>query len=428
MNNFIKKIILVSCLTLLLSGCGKTVEKEKDDTKIQDSSVKTSANEFNTPIDKQYSNILNRYFNYNSIRADNYESLARYPVAYTDVLIQFYAYVDRVIEENGDKYKILVNFVNNNLSSDTSQQIVIEGTYVEGKRYMANDFLKIYGIYKGMNTYSINNVDTVLPKVITDKIIMDESEGLAMFVEYDETEIRKVADAFFESSYTIIKPSYQYGSQNFDYLMSLPFHYIIKLDNQSNAKFNQYRIYTSFGGGISVATEDETSDIKRYINKSDINGNFILSTYTEHSKYLEIEYYDKNFKRLWNRTFENVENYIYDMNNGKIILNINSSIYSVDEKTGKDVYTPILVGEGIRIAALSNGDCILITKKKSDYMLYVDSKGTIKFKNGITYEIQSSDIQLANEKIYINNYLSDTKKNNVMVYDLDGKLLIDTAK
>ena len=253
------------------------------------------------------------------------------------------------------------------------------------------------------------------------------------FDEFSEDELREVVDAFFGSTYTLTKPNYTCddSSQLGCYLMGLPFHYNIRLDNNSNARFNNYRVYPS-GGIIDVATEQDNIDIKRYITKSSNGKNFVLSTYTKSNDYLELQLYNKDFKLIWSRTFENAGNYLYDSNNGRISLSIDNELYLINEETGKDIISPIMTVKASSIKLLSNGDVILVAQSGKDFITYIKADGKISWRTSLsTYNGESSNkidgiysILVANEKIYVGfmQYSSYT----VAVFDQAGKELVNT--
>lgn len=418
-----KFFVVLFCTCLILSGCSKedtnTVEGNVSDDKL-------SANtEFDMSIEEQYDDVLTRYFSYDSIFVNEYDNITRYPVAYQDVMIDFYAYVRKVLEEKDGSYKILVELFEGYNFDYVPHYIVIEGTYVNGKRYLENDELKIYGIYKGMENYTVDGSNEVLPKVVVDKTVIVDVTGTV--VEYDEDDLRKVAEAFFDTTFTLVKPYYDSTTEAGRYLMSLPFHYIVTLDNQSNARFNKYRLYTG-SGFIDVATEDESGKVKRYISKSTDGESFILTTYTEDSKYLELQLYDKDFKEIWTRKFEDVSNYIWDNNNGRIAINVNNDLYYIDEVTGKDIVSPFMVGAGLSFELLSNGDVIFVSQNKSDFVMYIDSTGSIKWKDNSEFNPDwLNAIMVANDKIYVNYAMVDTGNDLfVNVYSQEGELLVST--
>lgn len=213
--------------------------------------------------------------------------------------------------------------------------------------------------------------------------------------------------------------------------MGLPFHYNIRLDNNSNARFNNYGVYPS-GGIIDVATEQDNIDIKRYITKSSDGKNFVLSTYTKSNDYLELQLYDKDFKLIWSITFENAGNYLYDSNNGRISLSIDNELYLINEETGKDIISPIMTVKASSIKLLSSGDVILVAQSGKDFITYIKADGKISWRTSLsTYNGESSNkidgiysVLVANEKIYVG--FMQYSSYAVAVFDQAGKELVNT--
>ena len=386
--------------------------------------------EFNISVEEQYNNILDQYFGMDYIALYDYDNLARYPGAYKETLIEFVGYIEEVIEEKDNSYKILVRMQDWYDYWEDEKYFVIEGEYNKA-RYLKNDFVLIYGVYKGNDTYEINGSNKVLPKVNTVKLIVGDATG--EFMDFNESELREVLDTFFGTTYTLTKPNYDYRNEVEFELLRLPFHYIVTLDNNSNARFNKYRVYPS-GGRIDVVTEYENKDLRRFIDKSSDNENFILSTYTESNDYLELQMYDKDFKVIWTRKFENAGDYLYDINNGRIALSIDNELYIIDEKTGKDIVSPIMLADGNCIKLLATGDIILVTDNAKDFIIYVNPDGTIKWKTSLsTYDGEWDNeiegvysILVANEKIYVGYYISDYGNSHVAVFNQKGKEEVNT--
>lgn len=433
-SNMILVVILVSiiCFVLIVGFAyfiGIQHSGSDNSKKVESKSiVKEASNEFDISVEEQYKDVLKRYFNYDSIFVDEYDNLGRFPVAYKDVMVHLWVHVKKVLEDDGTNYKILVYVIDNDYDYDDeieANDLVIEGKYENGKRYLEGDYLDVYGIYKGISSYTIKGDKKVLPMVKTDKIVVSSGQNLKTL--FDENDIRNVAQYFFNTKdFTLIKPNYDYNNSKEAELMELPFHYILKLDNSTNSKFNEYRMYVDFGY-IEVATEKESGKVKRYINKTSDGNNFILVSYTEDNNRLEFQIYDDSFNQIWSREFTNVENYNWDANNGLILLNINTDLYYINETDGKDVIEPIMIGESLNMKLLANGDCIIVSKKKSDFVMYIDKNGKVKWKTGINVNPeQVTDIITANNKIYV-SYKSDASDDSVTsVYDTTGKLIVNT--
>lgn len=425
--------VLIAILCLIIAGLiVYIIFTKKDDIlnnkKENEKTNEVVNNEFGMSMEEQSKSILKQYYGLDYLYLYDYNNLARYPDAYKDALISFYGYVERVLEEKDNSYKLLCSIVDN-YGNVSEEYIVVEGEYRK-YRYLKNDFVAVYGVYKGNETYSVDGSNEVMPKVNAVKIVVGDAIG--EFSEFDEDELREVAKEFFGTTFTLTKPFYDYSTELGAYLMSLPFHYIITLDNNSNARFNKYRIYPS-GNRIEVATEEDNRYLHRYIVKSSDNKNFILSTYTSNNDFLELQLYDKDFKLIWSREFKNASNYIFDNNNGRIALAIDNELYLIDEKTGKNIVEPVITSNSSCIKLLANGDVILVMKSAKDFIYYIDANGNIKWKTSLsTYNGESSNkidgiysILVTNNKIYVGFYINSSNT-HVAVFDEKGKELVNT--
>lgn len=382
--------------------------------------------EFNTAVEEQYDSLLTKYLKYDYLYISEYDLLARYPIAYNDTIVKFYGTVVKVLEEKGDNYKILVDMQDDSsiYFPEENNYIVIEGKY-DKKRYIKGDYIEVYGVFKGNDTYKINNSDEVLPKIIVNRVVIADASGEV--IEYDYDDIRQIAKEFFNTSeFTVVQPNYNFLDEKEAYLMGLPFHFIVKLDNQSNGRFNSYRFF-SCCGVIQVATEHEDGEIERTISKSTDNKHYILTNYTKRQGYLELQMYDENFKQIWTRTFEETEKYIIDNNNGKIAINVNSDLYVINEKNGKDIIAPTMVGPGLSLKLLKNGDIIFISSNKNNFTEYITKDGKIKWKENCSFTPNRvSNILVANDKIYVNYSIENNDTLYIMVFSKDGEVLSDT--
>lgn len=410
----------------------ESIDKETSDIK----EIETEKTEFNTSMEYRYSDILNQYFDMNYITLLDYKNLAKYPDAYKDVMIKAYGTVVKVLEEQDKNYKILLEITGEKEfyygTSRSENYLVIEGEYKKS-RFMPGEDLVIFGVYKGNDTYKVNNSNEVIPKVNAVRVLLQGATGETVL--FDEEDLREIAKEFFGTTFTISKPMYDGSTDVGLYLMSLPFHYIVTLDNNSNARFNKFRLYTEYGL-IEPATEQDSQDVIRQIEKTSDNEEFLLSTYTKSNDYLELQRYDKDFKQIWTRQFSKAGKYLFINNNERISLAIDNELYFIDEKTGENIIDSIIIPETSAFSLLSNGDVILVTTSAKDFVLYITSNGTIKWKSSLSsYNGEHSNkieminrILIGNDKIYVSYYSDYANLNSyVAVFDKNGNEIIDTA-
>lgn len=441
MKDFIKKhkIILIIILVVMILAFGGAIafitlskkpivitsnhEKTKEETKEE---IKS---ELDMTVEEQYdSDIIYALSHYSLMFISDYNMLVGYPNAYKDSMICFYAEVVKVIEEGDDKYKIEVAYNN---EGDNLLYMVIEGKYSNGVRYLEGELYLFIGVFNGMKTYEIDGTKNILPSITVKKTgsILKESE--ASINLFTESELKEYYSSFFNNyPMTFSKPSYSLydTAMNGTYLSQLPFHYLLKLENTGNYKFDEFRIYT-IDGDIEVVTDKENSEIYRSISKAKDGTSYLLLTDQEASKHYELQLYDKDFKQLWSRDFENGENLRWMPVNGRIVVYCNNTLYYIDEKTGKDIVTPFTVANVIKLRPLSNGDVIIFTTDKSKFIQYLDSKGKVKWTSSTEYNPTSINIlEIGNGKIFVDYKTELSEEDNyVTVYSKDGERVATTV-
>lgn len=429
-----KKIILIVIISivvlaiiggitvLLLSGkFVKNKVKEKTETKEE---IKT---ELDLSIEEQYGkDLYTALTTYGAFFISDYNYFTAYPMAYQDSMIYFDAEVVKVIEEDNNKYKLLVDY---NDIGGNELNAVIEGEYNNGVRYLNGEVYYFMGIFNGMKTYEIDGAKNVLPSLKAKKVVLRPaaSESNNFFTE---SELNEAAKKFFNNyPMTFSQPSYSLDAvtKSGQYLTELPFHYLIKLENTGNYKFDEFRIYTG-SGDIEVVTDKENSEIYRYITKASDGKGYLLSSYQLPSEKQDVQLYDKDFKQKWSREYENAADMRYMNVNGLLVVYCSNTLYYIDEKTGKNIIEPITVANVIKIRPLSNGDVIVFSSDKSKFIQYIDSKGKVKWTNSTEYDPTSIEtLEVGNGKIYVNyNVAQNEEEDYVTVYSKTGEKLATT--
>lgn len=431
MVDFIKKhkalfitvsILLVFVIVLIIGG------EPASKSKISKSSSKEyeSKTEFEMSFNEQYKDILDRYLNYQSIPISSYNGLKANTKLYKEAMISFKFYVKKVIEEHDDNYKILVVLIDEYINSE-DQLIVIEGTYENGDRFSEEEgvMYKAYGIYKKMENYTIDGVSNVLPKIEVDRTVKQGEYGIPAI--YTSSEIRDITKKFFNNASVTVADGGP-TAEDIENDRWWPY-YIATLHSSGNNMFNKFKVYAD-EGAIAVTPEKDEGDVKRFISKASDGTGYIMTTYT--TDYLEMQFYDKNFKEVWNREFENVDNYMWDNNNNRIGLVVDNDLYYINEKTGKNIVEPFIVGKGLGIHLLKNGDAIYITNQTSDFIMYINFKGKVVWRNDVSESPYSVDsILVGNDNIYVSydlGYEDGVNSSYIAVYDKNGDIVSETFR
>lgn len=428
MFEFIKKnkvtfivlsLILIFIIILIIVGGvgaekGNDKEKNNNNTKSEDIVVES---EFDMTEEEQMKDEVYKYLNYRGTYIYDYNSLSKYPKVYQDTLVMFYMYVVKVVEENDDEYKILVGYSSAlNSPVEEDKLLMLEGKYVNGERYAMGSQYLIYGIFKGIETYKVDGSTQVVPKIKVDKYLEEDSESGIREI-YNRDDIRKVAKSFFnDNQLSVDDPTY---NPNFEYYPDQSPFYFITLESNNN-KFRQFRFY-SYIGDIEPVTENDNTLIVQKIAKTKDNGDYLLLTYSPTTIHLDLQRYDKDFKLIWTREFENIDNYRWDVNNGRIALYMNNELYYIDED-GKDLLdNSIMVPNCLKLKLLMNGDVILVSDTATNFINYIDSTGKLLWRQNNNYEpAEIYKITVANDRIYVNHRLKSDD------YDLNAYITVFT--
>lgn len=440
MKDFIKKhkvicviliIVIVAIIvgvSLFIMNLGGSKSSNGNNNIKNEKVVEKAKSELDMTIEEQYDNDMIYALTYYKLMFINdYGNLTGYPNAYKDSMIYFYAEVVKVIEEEDDNYKIEVAYNN---EGDNLLYMVIDGKYNNGIRYIEGNLYMFIGIFNGIKTYEIDGTKNILPNISVKKSAVIARDSEASINLFTESELRNYYSSFFNNyPMTFSKPSYSLDATTKDgtYLSELPFHYLLKLENTGNYKFDEFRIY-AVNGDIDVVTDKENSEVYRYISKANDGMSYLLYTYQEASKQYEVQLYDKDFKQLWSRNFENSENLRCRNVNGRIVVYNNNTLYYIDEKTGKDIVDSFTVASVIKVRPLSNGDVIIFTTDKSKFIQYLDSKGKVKWTSSTKYNPTSiNTLEVGNGKIFVNYYTELSEEDSyITVYSKDGEEVATT--
>lgn len=427
MLDFIKKhkvaiivvsLLLVFVVVLIIFGePGTKTENGKSNNGKNNTEETAIESEFDMTEEEQMKDEVYKYLNYRGTYIYDYNSLSKYPKVYQDTLVMFYMYVVKVVEEKEDNYKILVGYSSSlNSSVEEDKLLMLEGKYVNGERYAMGSQYLIYGIFKGIETYKIDGGTQVVPKIKVDKYLEEDSESGIREI-YDRNDIRKVAKSFFnDNQLSVDDPTY---NPNFEYYPGQSPFYFITLESNNN-KFRQFRFY-SIDGDIEPVIENDNTFIVQRIAKTKDNGDYLLLTYSPTTIHLDLQRYDKDFKLIWTREFENIDNYKWDVNNGRIALYMNNELYYIDED-GKDLLdNSIMVPNCLKLKLLMNGDVILASDTATNFINYIDSTGKLLWRQNNNYEpAEIYKITVANDRIYVNHRLKSDD------YDLNAYITVFT--
>lgn len=439
------------------SSKGENSKAEKTD---EDSKVDNGVGLRNVKVDSdsltdENQKLVAQYFDNDYIDITNYEFLARYPAIFENSQICFTGTIQKLIKSTDTEYEALVwvgkneaNYYYRNsdmgMSYDEYKKetkdnlIIIKGKQTD-TRLITGDDIVGYGRYLKISTTEIDGTSYTIPTVNTYRTFFNES--LSSPDKFDANFIKKVAKVIFGSDIEVrnAKDGDDYDSSqgmmncNFD---DYPF-MVCEPENQSNAKFTKYRMYMKQGviedaksrSSVSgTGTDVDDSEIIRQFEFAPDFKHYLVYTFDTSLNSMSVGYYDSDFKKIWQRDFEETINGVYDYTEKNFYIVANNDLYIIDMQTGEDVAKPSYVGEKVDIRKVADG-LIMFSASKADSVMKTDLNGDIMWKTNIMNDDYSSGrnmVQFTDNKIIISNnfsaYLLDAKTGKLKT---DGRLVED---
>lgn len=385
-----------------------TVKSEKEQTVVSDlsfSNMKSDDDSFNE-VQKE----ILKYFDDNYFFVWDYEDLQRYPKAYKGAQINLYVVVGKVLKSTDDEYEILAYFDSSNgyetENVNKNNKLIIKGKQTD-ERLIAGDSIEVYGRYIDISTYQIDGNTETLPTI---NVINTIAHTNANERRFNLETITTVAKYIFGNDIKIRKPVCGEDYQLSNYYIPESFFYMITLDNQSNSNFKCFDIFQDYPYiGYNLKYNDLSSTVVKKLFVGADFQHYIVTTYDKGTKHIYIDYFDKEYNKIWGREFNytsNMEN-IYspmDYDLEKMSIVVDNDLYLIDLATGENIIEPILVGNKISIVMYTN-EMLLIGNDNKDAIMRVGYDGrTLKKYNADTSMelITAANIQLVDKKIVIN--------------------------
>lgn len=306
-SNVRKKLTTFIILFLLIIG---SIWIKYSSTKSVDANLETRE-ELN---DMLHMKNLFKYPNYDDVM--NNKDMFKGALIYADAIV-----IDEQ-KESDDFIKIKVSM------SESEEKIAYLYYIKEDKDIiLRNEKISFIGKIKAINTNK-NYIEI-------DALRIDTGSGL-----YTETDLQKIASLYAQNeSVSIVNTtetinSMRYGSGYKNYSFD-----ITKL-HESNFP-NEFRIIDF---GLTTDIIDSTSNKNEVYSRIDINEDldrFIKMKKDFKNNTFTLEFYDLNYKKLFDKTWKNVHTsdkfaYDYVSSDGKFYINIENVIYVFDESDGKE--------------------------------------------------------------------------------------------
>lgn len=348
----------------------------------------------------------------------DYDGLNKYPDVYKGAQIDVMIYISKIIKSTDTEFEIL------GLMCGGSEEVVpLDDTYIvikgkqSTKRPTEGDAFRVFGRYSNINTYKVDGKSYTVPTI-------EAFYTCDINARFDKETINNVAKYIFGNDFKMSRES-EWSP------------YQVTLDNQSNENFKSFD-FDYQNGSITDTRNDE---YQRSINISADLKHYIITSYNEGTKILYLEYYDRDFKKLWGREFDNVTTYPMDYTSKKIAIAADNDLYIIDTVTGKDLIEPAFVGEKIDVMITESGT-LLVSKTKEDMVMKVSDKGEILWRFDSNYDMQDGimqgGIQVVNGKyVFIYNAYEEADQSDpywngndgtayscYIVFDKDGNIAL----
>ncbi len=387
-------------------------------------------------ITNENQKIVAQYFDNDYIDITQYEFLARYPSIFENAQICFTGTIEKIIKSTDSEYEMLVWVGRNQaryyyrnadmgISYDEYKEntknnlIIIKGEQTD-TRLMTGDDIVVYGRYTKIETTTIDGVSYTIPTVNTYRTFFNNS--ISDPYKFDADSIKKVAKSLFGNDIEVREASDGEDYDSSAGMMNCTFDdnpfMICEPENQSNSRFTKYRMYLKEGLiedakskseiGKTGTSVDE-SEIIRQIEFAPDFEHYLIYTFDTSLNSMSVAYYDSDFKKIWQRDFEETINGVYDYTKNNFYIVANNDLYIIDMKTGEDVTEPSFVGEKNDIRKVADG-LIMFSASKSDSVMKTDLEGNIVWKTNImddNYTTSVNTVQFIDDKIIVaNNYVS----------------------
>lgn len=331
-----------------------------------------------------------KYFDNDYLRVTTYDNLQRYPKIYRNAQVSFWGIITKILQMDDETYECLF-WLHGELDYDTwslpedrinkNELLVIRGKQPENSRVAVGDELCCYGRYIDLQSVTVDGVSAYYPVISINYTAPSGFDG--QYPRFDLSTIKPIAQTIFGKDIKIKEPvcgeDYEYDELH----SSLYYFYLVTPDNQSNSNFSQFE-FSLLNGFIRDA--NSTVDVERLFNVAADFEHYIISVYDRNLHLMYLEYYDRDFKKIWSREFENVDTIPYDYTTKEIALVAGNDLYLIDTQTGEDVREPIFVGEKVSVNISEDGILMIGTGNK-DNVMKVDRQGTLLWKTSVDLDV-----------------------------------------
>ncbi len=409
-------------------------------------------------LDKVQQEII-KYFDNDYFYFD-VEDSQRYPQVFKGAKVTDVVRIVKVLKSTDDEFEVVAYCTNGgyedlyydkNLNDiPESELFVIKGQQLE-ERLIKDDYIDMYGRYIDINSFEIDGKTYSLPVINLlsigrrYKINSSMPNGSDESHRYNFSTVKTVAEYIFGKDIKITEPEMEdiywntYGYEDWFYM--------ITLDNQSNANFKVFDMHREFSAITYNPKYNEISNniAKKLFISADFN-HYIVTTYDNNTKHIYLDYFDRNYNKLWSREFDSVStnsasNNFYNFTNmynnsrtcsmdysdSKMAFIIDTDLYLIDINTGKNLIEPVIIGDKTQVNMMEDG-IVLIGTENKDTIVKVGYDGKILYRLDGDTNISNIDgviSQIVNGKlvIYLQGYDNSNKYlHKYMVVNNDGSI------
>lgn len=388
-----------------------------------------------------------QYFDNDYLTVGSYEFLRRYPNIFQNAQVSVTGMVTKILSMDNEEYKIVL-WINTDRVyapyATPGEYLIINGKTNPKVWFMEEDALCIDGRYTGVETIEIDGTSYTIPTIDAYNANFKVGRYQSSLAEkFDHKFIKTVAETIFGKDIEIRDPvagedlsmedaitgNYYLGGGAYEGMepsdIASYMDLVVELEDQSNANFKKFR-FSKFEGEIIDAKGPFDSGIERCIEFSADFEHFFLFTHNENLESLTLAYYDKSFKKLWEREFEETTNAIYDYTENNLYIIVNNELFIINIKTGEDTFQPTYVGDKKEIRKYTDG-IVMVSASKSDGIIKSSLNGDILWKTNLSADVNRvGGVQFVDGNIIL-SYCDDDWNSHYTLINWDsGEMLIDT--
>lgn len=380
-------------------------------------------------------NLVLDYFDNSYIRLTSNIAFAtqKYTTLFKNMKLYVEGTVLDIIESNDQEYKAIVKIYDDytDFIEEDNDYCIIEGNQ-QIQRFQKGDYIAAYGYFETSELAEYNNEKYTMPKIKTVKWVANGAK-------FSNDEVRRISKYIFGEDIRFEDPK---GCAYNRYCENYPtMGYLVKLETPKNPNYTMFNVFR--GGGfieVGYCTDENYDELcsatQQNIEVSYDYKHFIILTYEQATETAYMEYYDREFNKIWRKEIDkegSISNSgvrgFYDYNANYLTLVMDGYLRIIDLKDGNDVVEPVLIGNDHEIVMFSDY-ILLFGDNKKDYIIKLNYDGKIEKKVSIKDSeidrIYKNNIQLVDNHVVVAIEGIDKQENSVYkVIKLDEELNIE---